>query len=59
MPKVFEDYFSELQANMVAVCLEYVEDRADDIFIYCSYEPKIYAFDVFLRFKVRLCVNIN
>jgi hypothetical protein len=47
--KVFEDYFSELQADMVAICLEYVENKADDIYIYCSYEPNMYAFDVFYK----------
>ena len=25
MDKVFEDYFSELQADMVSICMEYVE----------------------------------
>ncbi|UTR13226.1 DUF600 domain-containing protein [Salipaludibacillus sp. LMS25] len=38
MSKVFEDKFSELQADMVSICLEYVENRADEIYIYCSYE---------------------
>ncbi len=47
--KIFEDYFSELQADMVAICLEYVDNKADDIFIYCSYEPKMYVFDFFFR----------
>ncbi|EQB36670.1 hypothetical protein M948_16695 [Virgibacillus sp. CM-4] len=35
MSKVFEDYFSELQADMVGICLEYVENEAEDIYIYC------------------------
>jgi len=47
--KIFEDYFSDLQADMVAICLEYVDNKADDIFIYCSYEPKMYVFDFFFR----------
>ena len=38
MKKVFEDYFSEIQADMVAICLEYVEKRAERIYIYCSCE---------------------
>ncbi|MFA0814256.1 MAG: hypothetical protein ACC608_00540 [Anaerofustis sp.] len=38
MTKVFEDYFSELQADMVDICLEYVEDKATKIYIYCSDE---------------------
>ncbi|MDG5471395.1 DUF600 domain-containing protein [Jeotgalibacillus sp. ET6] len=49
MNKVFEDYFSELQADMVAICLEYVENEAEDIYIYCSYEPEMYMFDVFFK----------
>ena len=40
MNKVFEDYFSELQADMVSICLENVEKRADKIYIYCSCEDK-------------------
>lgn len=34
MSKVFENYFSELQADMVSICLEYVDDRAEKIYIY-------------------------
>jgi len=49
MTKVFEDFFSEIQANIVSVCLDYVDDKADEIFIYCSYEPKMYFFDVFYK----------
>lgn len=29
MSKVFEDYFSELQADMVSICLEYVDNMAE------------------------------
>ncbi|KGX89976.1 hypothetical protein N781_08860 [Pontibacillus halophilus JSM 076056 = DSM 19796] len=49
MSPVFEDHFSELQADMVAICLEYVQSEAEDIYIYCSYESKMYAFDVFYK----------
>ncbi|MFC7393454.1 DUF600 domain-containing protein [Scopulibacillus cellulosilyticus] len=61
MPKVFEDYFSDLQADMVSICLEYVNNKADDIYIYCSYEPEMYAFDVFYRInnKVVLKHKVN
>ena len=27
--KEFEDRFSELQADMISICMEYVENRAD------------------------------
>ena len=47
MTKIFEDYFSELQADMVSICLEYVEGNADNIYIYCSYEANTYSFDFF------------
>lgn len=47
MNKVFEDYFSELQADMVSICLEYVEDRAEKIYIYCSCEERVLSSDFF------------
>ncbi len=49
LSKAFEDTFSELQADMVAICLECVKNEAEDIYIYCSYEPEMYAFDVFFK----------
>ncbi len=49
MGKEFESYFTELQTDMVAICLEYVNHKADNIYIYCSYEPQVYVFDVFFH----------
>jgi hypothetical protein len=54
MAKVFEDYFSELQADMVSICLEYVNKRADVIYIYASYELGEYGVNVF--YKINNCV---
>lgn len=54
MMKVFEDYFSELQTDMVAICLEYVDNKADEIFIYCSYEPEMYVFDFFYKINGKI-----
>ena len=34
MAKIFEDEFMEAQADMVSICLEYVEDDAEKIYIY-------------------------
>lgn len=59
MNKVFEDYFSELQTDMVAICLEYVESQAEDIYIYCSYEPDMYAFDVFYKINGQVVLKNN
>ena len=36
MAKIFEDEFMEAQADMVSICLEYVEDDAEKIYIYVS-----------------------
>lgn len=51
MSKVFEDYFSELQTDLVAICLEFVDKKADEIYIYGSYEPDAYYFNVFYNLK--------
>lgn len=54
MSKVFEDYFSELQADMVSICLEYVDDRADNIYIYCSCEDTAYATGYFYKINGKM-----
>lgn len=36
--KTFEDYFSELQADIVDICLEDIKDRDEKIYIYVSCE---------------------
>lgn len=59
MNKVFEDYFSELQTDMVSICLEYVDNYAEDIYIYCSYEPEMYAFDVFYKINGHVVLKNN
>ena len=51
MSKIFEDYFSEIQTDMVSICLEYVEDRAEKIYIYCSFEEGIVSSDYFYNIK--------
>jgi hypothetical protein len=49
MEKVFEDFFTELQADMVSICLEYAANKADEIFIHCSCEQGIVTANVFYR----------
>ncbi|MED3864409.1 immunity protein YezG family protein [Priestia megaterium] len=41
--KEFEDRFSELQADMISICIEYINDRADKVYIYASCEGNIIA----------------
>lgn len=43
----FEDIFSELQADMISICMEYVEDRADIVYVYASCEEGIISSSFF------------
>ncbi len=45
--KEYEDKFSELQADMISICMEYVEDRADKVYVYASREEGVTASDFF------------
>ena len=51
MKEGFEQVFSDIQTDMVSICLEYVEKKADQIFIYASYEAKTISCDFFY------CIN--
>lgn len=48
MTKTFEDKFMERQADMVDIAKEFIEDRAEKIYLYGSIEnggiPLIYSF---------------
>lgn len=39
--KEFEDKFSALQADMISICMEFVEDRADKVYVYASCEEGV------------------
>ncbi|MFP3666336.1 DUF600 domain-containing protein [Priestia sp. SIMBA_032] len=45
--KEYEDKFSELQADMISICMEYVEDRADKVYVYASREEGVTSSDFF------------
>lgn len=47
MGKVFEDYYTEIQTDMISICLEYVESRAEKIYIYCSCEGDVISGNFF------------
>ena len=49
MKNDFEEKFTEYQADMVSICLEYVDWRADTIYIYCSYESNMIYGDCFFK----------
>jgi len=54
MAKIFEDYFTDLQADMISICLEYSEKRVEKIYIYGSIENNTTAFNVFFEAKGRI-----
>jgi hypothetical protein len=45
--KEFEDRFSELQADMISICMEYVEDRAEKVYVYASREEGVISSNFF------------
>ena len=51
MGKTWEDCFSELQADMISICLEYAKEKVDTIYIYCSFEDMVISCDFFY------CIN--
>ena len=51
MARVFEDAFADLQADMVSICLEYVEERADKVFVYCSSEMGMIYCNCFFQIR--------
>ena len=51
---IFEDYFSEIQADMVSICLEYVQGKADKIYIYTCFEPRIVSLGYFFVINGKL-----
>ncbi len=54
LDKLFEDSFNELQADIVSICLEYVYERANKIYIYCSYEEGLISNDFFYNINDRI-----
>lgn len=59
--KEFEERFSELQADMISICLEYVEDRADKIYVYASCENGVISSSYFylINNKYVECHKVN
>lgn len=47
--KEFEEYFSEIQADMISICLEYVNNRAEKLYLYVSCEEGFYFSNFFYK----------
>ena len=45
----FEDKFMEVQASMISLALEYVQDQAEKVYIYCISEEALQSYKVFYK----------
>ena len=54
MKEGFEAVFSDIQADMVSICLEYIENKGDKIYIYASYENKAITCNFFYEIDGKL-----
>ena len=47
--KKFEDKFMEVQVGMISLAMEYVQNKAEKVYIYCISEEALLSFDVFYK----------
>ena len=45
----FEDKFMEVQVSMISLAMEYVQNQAEKIYIYCISEEALLSFDAFYK----------
>lgn len=50
--KEFEEKFSELQSDMISICMEYAGDRADKVYVYASRELGVISSSYFYFINV-------
>ena len=47
--KNFEDKFMEVQASMISLAMEYVQNQAEKVYIYCISEEALQSYKVFYK----------
>lgn len=47
MNKVFEDDFLDIQSRIIALCVEFADNKADKVYAYGSIEEKSISFNAF------------
>ena len=45
----FEDKFMEIQIDMVSLAMEYVQNQAEKVYIYCISEEALQSYKVFYK----------
>lgn len=54
MKKGFEDCFTEIQKDMISICLEYANDKADVVYVYASCEGRVISSDFFYKINSQI-----
>ncbi|MFD1902275.1 hypothetical protein [Enterococcus termitis] len=54
MTKAFEDLFMDIQADMVSIAMEYIENRADKIYMYGTIEGDSFSFNLFYEINGKI-----
>ena len=49
MNRVFEDQLMDIQSDMISLSLQYVENKAETVYIYVVLEEGLVSFDVFYK----------
>ena len=49
MNRVFEDQLMDIQSDMISLSLEYIENKAETVYIYVVLEDGLVYFDVFYK----------
>ena len=49
MNKVFEDDFLDIQSRIIALCVEFADNKADKVYAYGSIEEKSISFNAFFN----------
>ena len=49
MNRVFEDQLMDIQSDMISLSLEYIENKAETVYIYVVLEDGLVSFDVFYK----------
>ncbi len=45
----FEDKFMEVQVSMISLAMEYVQNQAEKVYIYCISEEALQSYKVFYK----------
>lgn len=59
MSELFEDQLMDIQSDMVTLCLEYIESRADKVFVFGSIEDRSYSFNAFFEIRKNSCMRMK